>query len=294
MAKTKRLRKVALLDVRKAYDSVVREKLKDIIRANFTVEQSNFILDLLDLQDHIILDVLGEMIKPSVGLLQGSPLSPVLFNIYINDILRDLKRQFTEAHIQAFADDLIALAGEMNVLQNVYDEITQRLNELGLKVNPDKCEHISDNPEDVVKDKESGTMLVTNTESKYIGQVIDSNGNATSSLKANAFGKLHKILSYTKSLSRRTRVKPFQIYMRSKINHLLPIISLSDKLEDSWKVIRKAIFDIVLQTSTMPRESAAILKLSYYDIIVRPIINLARDIEYESETREIVNYIKTS
>ncbi len=79
--------------------------------------------------------------------------------------------------------------------------------------------------------------------------------------------------------------------MKSKINQLLPIVSISDKLESSWKLIKRTIFDLVVLKATMSRESAAILKLSYYDIIIRPILKMVEKIEYGDETTELSSYI---
>ena len=45
--------------------------------------------------------------------------------------------------------------------------------------------------------------------------------------------------------------------MRSKINHLIPLIILTGGTEDLWKTIRKFIFHKIIECSTLPRESAS-------------------------------------
>ena len=68
--------------------------------------------------------------------------------------------------------------------------------------------------------------------------------------------------------------------MISKINHLLPLISLNGYLEQSWKCIRKIIFRDILKAQTTPLESAITLGLGYYNIIIRPMMKII-DREYE-------------
>jgi hypothetical protein len=178
-------------------------------------------------------------------------------------------------------------------LQTTYDETVAKLGELDLKVNPDKCEVISDSDNDRVIDPNTGEELETNKESRYLGQIIDCEGNVTNYLKHSAFGKVLKVLSYAKGVSRRARVKIFHIFLRSKINHLLPLIAISNQLETTWKTTRKVIFDHVLQKATLPKEAAAVMKLSFYDIILRPMLKIIKDAQ-ENGSIDMSNYLKNA
>ena len=58
--------------------------------------------------------------------------------------------------------------------------------------------------------------------------------------------------------------------MRSKVNHLIPLIVLSRGVTELWKTIRKFIFIHLIEFSTLPIESTSAFKLGYYEIIIRP------------------------
>ena len=60
--------------------------------------------------------------------------------------------------------------------------------------------------------------------------------------------------------------------MITKVNHLLPIITLNGYLSESWKWIRRIIFRDILKAQTSPLETAVTLGLGYYNIIIRPMI----------------------
>ena len=71
--------------------------------------------------------------------------------------------------------------------------------------------------------------------------------------------------------------------MKSKINHLIPLMAITGGIKDLWKSIRKIIFTNLLEYSTMQRKSASSFRLSFYDIIIRPVLKLIkRNKEYAS------------
>jgi hypothetical protein len=91
MASRNSYKKALLIDIEKAYDSVNREKLREKIKAVFTGEQARFIINLVEIQDQVTLEILGERVIPTKGLLQGSPIAPLLFNLYIDEAIENTK-----------------------------------------------------------------------------------------------------------------------------------------------------------------------------------------------------------
>ena len=96
-----------------------------------------------------------------------------------------------------------------------------------------------------------------------------------------------------KNLSLRARIKIYTIYIRSRFQHLLPLIAFSGKLEETWRNIRKSIFTDILNLNTLPRESGTLLGLSFYNIIIKPIIKMTkRTVEENDSDEKIITFYK--
>ena len=72
---------------------------------------------------------------------QGSVLGPLLFLIYLNDLLNSLEKQ-NNIDIYAFADDLKICSTNATEIQNSLDIITNWSKIWKIKINLDKSEHI--------------------------------------------------------------------------------------------------------------------------------------------------------
>ncbi|GFQ93555.1 retrovirus-related Pol polyprotein from type-1 retrotransposable element R2 [Trichonephila clavata] len=73
------------------------------------------------------------------GVKQGCPLSGALFNLVINETLREVQGNEQEKRILAFADDLVLLAKTQVQLQELINCTDASLEKVQLKVNPQKC-----------------------------------------------------------------------------------------------------------------------------------------------------------
>jgi Reverse transcriptase (RNA-dependent DNA polymerase) len=127
------------------------------------------------------------------GLRQGGVLSPLLFNVFIDEILTACKPYLHKLHIGyknlepigitqcLFADDLVITASTEQDLQNNINTWNQMLQKHGMKINIQKTKVM------MTSQEESETMnIIINNERieqvdqfKYLGVVLERDGNQT-------------------------------------------------------------------------------------------------------------------
>ena len=83
------------------------------------------------------------------GVKQGDPLSPVIFNLVIDQLLRSLLQECGSTYngktvrAMAFVDDLVLLADSPVGLQHLLDWTSTFLETCGLLLNTSKCHTVS-------------------------------------------------------------------------------------------------------------------------------------------------------
>jgi hypothetical protein len=96
-------------------------------------------------------------IRIGKGVKQGCPLSPTLFNLGIDPLLRYIKKEFGHLGyhygkenekirvIQAYADDLLVFSENKEDLNQIVSALTTYMSFAGICFNPDKCKLIVNN-----------------------------------------------------------------------------------------------------------------------------------------------------
>jgi hypothetical protein len=141
------------------------------------------------------------------GTSQGGILSPVIFNLVINILLLIIEK--AKALGIAFADD--AMAGDagrclevvLRKLQNILNQLTEALDETGMKFSPEKTAVVvfSKKPVDtehLTKLKMYNEEIQFQTQTKYLGVIFDSQLSFRPHIKQK-FVKAKKLLFATKS-----------------------------------------------------------------------------------------------
>lgn len=95
----------------------------------------------------------SEEIKRGKGIKQGCPLSSILFNYIMQDVIRKVASKNPELKLMdvnnliiplllAFADDLLIIADSKEQLEKIVKELVKQLEEVGLELNYDKVSEL--------------------------------------------------------------------------------------------------------------------------------------------------------
>jgi hypothetical protein len=145
----------AFIDLRKAFPSVNRQKLMEKLSSLGVSDKMLKILGRLYSNDSFSL-LLGESstdtrFRVTTGVHEGSPLSPLLFILYVAGLVSHLRETgASEGGIRLpdgsrifcvlYADDVLLIATSATALQRLIDETTDFFRQAGMEVNPQKSD----------------------------------------------------------------------------------------------------------------------------------------------------------
>lgn len=143
---------LAMLDVGKAFDSLSHEAIINTLES-FNMSRG-FIKYIGNLYARSSTSLVGngwnsKPIHPRSGVKQGDPMSPLLFNMVMDRLLRSLRPEIgcyvgsTKNNAIAFADDLTLFASTPQGLQCLIDDTQRFLTSCGLSLNSAKCKTLS-------------------------------------------------------------------------------------------------------------------------------------------------------
>jgi len=174
----------AFLDIKSAFDNVIPNILmQDLENIGIPAKSRKFILNLISARMlHFVYD--GNKIGPFYsykGVPQGSTLSPLLFDIYLKDIVKYLH---PNSKILLYADDITIYSTSNNPieafysLQNSLDSVSNFLRSKGLDLSPEKSRCIiftkSKTSPILPSIKINGTSVPFTSSVKFLGIVLDS------------------------------------------------------------------------------------------------------------------------
>ena len=109
--------------------------------------------------------------QPIRGLLQGSPLSPLLANVYLDQFDKRCRRKGIPA--VRFADDILLLARSQKEVRGHFKTALRMLRDLGLRVNPEKTRfaHVEEGIEFL-----GGTLVFDEEEGIWVARFPEEEG----------------------------------------------------------------------------------------------------------------------
>ena len=139
----------AFIDLKKAYDSVDRDllwgKLESLGIQGKILQCIKAVYSDVKCKVKIGGEV-GNDFSVTTGLHQGCVLSPLLFSLYVNDLMEVLRCEEIGVRVDnsiipglMFADDLVIKAEETSDLNRVLEIVHRWCNQWKLKINVEKC-----------------------------------------------------------------------------------------------------------------------------------------------------------
>ena len=132
--RTKLSMALIFIDLQVAYDWVNRSILLNLLKEGQIPGKIIEIIKIMMLNSSVTIDEVSEW-KTSRGLIQGSWLSPILFNFYINPLLKKLESN--NIWFRAYADDIV-LEVETKKIDNKLSKILEWWKLFEIKLNPHK------------------------------------------------------------------------------------------------------------------------------------------------------------
>lgn len=177
---------VMLLDASKAFDLVEYVKLFTILKEREICPTVTKLLLTLHLE-HLVsvkwLDHLSEPFHVSNGVKQGSIMSPVLFTVYVDILLRRLQESGLGCRIghiyagsESYADDITLISPSKRALEKMLDICTDFATEYKVTFNPDKSQLLyypaDKSDKDIIQVNFNGTKVSSCNDAIHLGHYI--------------------------------------------------------------------------------------------------------------------------
>ena len=207
------------IDFSSAFDTISRSKLLKIVEEFLEEDEIRMIRYLLsntNIKPRINRASIETKFETNIGTPQGDSISPVLFTIYLEKALREIRLELDkniEPNEIAYADDLDFISNKEYI---DLDKITPIMEKYNLIINKDKTEYVTlkrdvDRKKETWRDsKKVGTLIGDLEDTKRRSQLASAAMNRYNKIWMSE-GK-YKIKNKTKMTIYKTLVKPILIY----------------------------------------------------------------------------------
>lgn len=240
----------AILDLRQAYDRVPRVQLLQLLKKRVSTNLWKSLTGILSPVTIATREPESPRLTITTGVTQGDPISPFLFNIYMDTFLRVTNEDNQSFTTNCFADDVLVQAKQPHHLQEALQICSNWSRSAGIPWNVQKSFAI-DSPSSYVL---SGDVLQCVDEATYLGITLSRTGIGDTCLlerirKALAVqGQISRVTSLVRHSTQRRRIlsRTFVLPLVDYVSYLQPITSA---VALGMAALEKRILSYVLRVS---------------------------------------------
>lgn len=232
------------IDASKAFDKVNRQILLDKIKTKmdlkiFRVLKSYYENSAIIIQNN---DEQSELIRTTIGVKQGGPLSPRLFAMYTEDLIEEIENtnygitiKDTKIDIIMYADDIILLSNKLEDLERMLSITEEYGKRQEIKFNPSKTVYMifgSNKKELTIHPRFDGIEIKRVNQMRYLGFMLNDKLTNQDHLKTrrilsiNANNRLNKYGYYNNNMDPMLKSSLYKCYSRSVLLYGIENINL--------------------------------------------------------------------
>lgn len=251
---TKRSASIVFIDFRKAFDSIRRDIIADIL-ALYSVPANvqKCISNLYTGTSAKVQTTFGETeyFQTSSGVLQGDTLSPFLFITVLDYVLRTTLRdedgfvvatrrssRYPEVVVSAlaYADDIAIMTPDPETASRVVDRLEKCARTVGLRINYDKSFvlHAGDIDVNTSLQLKSGAVIRPTTSFKYLGINTDDASSVVAERRGSAWTAAIALRSiFCSNAKDRTKIRLFRAVVESVFAYGLETLPMTPTMESN-------------------------------------------------------------
>ena len=184
MEKFRRGRKkmhLVFVDLEKAYDRVQRSVVWEVLERKGV--DGTYVRIIQDMYEGVTTKIktrmgVSESFEVKVGVHQGSALSPYLFVLVLDELLKGVRLEVPWCML--FADDMVLMAETEQEVEGLLEQVRMALESKGLRVNREKTEHMEScwkgEQEGISRVRLQDVLLNKVKDFRYLGAYVEEGG----------------------------------------------------------------------------------------------------------------------